>query len=202
MQSMRKTIYTGSLALVGLLAMTLLSSCSANTAFSSYSRYMFEGHKYWKVREYEPARRAFLSAYEAKKEVTALSWAATVSYQLGDLAGAERYIREAEIMPMLKASVSWFRVMGYKALILFKQEKKAEGFALLKEYLYAYGRTYPSTNQPLIELMVRKGEVDLARLQAMLEEDIYAYEEEMGLFTSAAVGYYDRNSGAATGNTP
>jgi hypothetical protein len=33
--------------------------------------------------------------------------------------------------------------------------------------------------------MVRKGEADIPRLQAMLEEDIYAYEEEMGLFVSA-----------------
>jgi hypothetical protein len=193
MQSVRKAVFAGCVT-----AILVLTSCT--TPFSTYSRYMFEGRRYWEVKEYGPARKSFVSAYEAQKEVTALSWAATTSYWLNDLASAERYIQEAEMMPTLKTSVSWFRVKGYKALILFKQGKKAEGFDVLKEYVYAYGYTYPSTNLPLIDLMVRKGEADLPRLQAMLEEDVYAYEEEMGLFTSAGVGYYNRNYGAAGGN--
>jgi hypothetical protein len=90
---------------------------------------MFEGRKYWEVKEYEPARTSFVRAYEAQKEVAALAWAATTSYWLNDLASAERYIQEAESMPMTRTSISWFRVTGYKALILLRQGKKAEGFA-------------------------------------------------------------------------
>ena len=198
MQSVRKAVFAGCVVVVfGLLVLPVLTSCT--TPFSAYSRYMFEGRKYWDVKEYEPARKSFVSAYQAQKEVAALAWAATTSYWLNDLASAERYIQEAETMPTLKTSVSWFRVTGYKALILLKQGKKAEGFDVLKQYIYAYSYTYPSTNLPLIDLMVRKGEADIPRLQAMLEEDIYAYEEEMGLFISSGVGYYNRNYGAAGG---
>lgn len=196
MQSVRKALYVRCLVVV--VALLGLTSCT--TPFSKYSQYMFAGHRYWDVRDYQPARTSYVSAYETQKEVEALAWAATTSYWLNDLASAERYIQEAETMPGLKASVCWFRVKGYKALVLLRQEKKAEGFAVLKEYVYSYGHTYTSTNLPLIDLMVRKGEADIPRLQALLEEDIYRYEDEMGLFTSTAVGYWGRNPGATGGN--
>jgi hypothetical protein len=190
MQSVRKALYAGC-----VIATLFISACS--TPYAVYSRNVFEGKKFYQYKEYSQARQAFLAAYEAEKNVTALAWAATTSYWLNDLASAETYIREAE--PKARKSVSYFRVIGYKSLVLLKQGKKDEGLVTLKEYVDAYGRTYPSNNLPWIDLMVKRGDVDMPKLQAVLEEDIYAYEEAIGEFESTRTGYYDRNSGASGG---
>jgi len=203
MQSVRKALYAGCVIALRrqalyagcVVAVVFLASCS--TPYSMYSRNVFEGKRLYQYKEYAQARQAFLSAYEAEKNVTALAWAATTSYWLNDLASAETYIREAE--PKAQKSVSYFRVTGYKALVLLRQGKKDEGLQVLKEYVYAYGRSFPSSNLPWIDLMIKKGDVDIVKLQAVLEEDIYAYEEAIGEFESTRTGYYDRNSGAGSG---
>ena len=192
MQGVRQALYAGC-----VVAIVFLTSCS--TPYSIYSRNYFEGKQLYQYKEYAQARQAFLSAYQAEKNVTALAWAATTSYRLNDLASAETYIREAE--PRAKKSVSYFRVTGYKALVLLKQGKKAEGMQTLQEYVSAYSRTYPSANLSWIELMSKKGDVDMPRLETMLEEDIYAYEEAIGEFESTRTGYWDRNGGAGGGGT-
>jgi tetratricopeptide (TPR) repeat protein len=192
MQGVRQALYAGC-----VVAIAFLTSCS--TPYSIYSRNYFEGKQLYQYKEYAQARQAFLAAYQAEKNVTALAWAATTSYRLNDLAGAENYIREAE--PKAKKSVSYFRVIGYKALVLLKQGKKDEGMQTLREYVSAFSRTYPSSNLPWIELMIKKGDVDLPRLEAMLEEDIYGYEEAIGDLESTKTGFYDRNSGAGGGGT-
>jgi tetratricopeptide (TPR) repeat protein len=206
MQSVRKALYAGCVMALRrqalyagcVMAVVFLTSCS--TPYSIYSRNVFEGKRLYQFKEYAQARQAFLSAYETEKNVTALAWAATTSYWLNDLTSAETYIRQAE--PKARKSVSYFRVTGYKALILLKQGKKDEGLQTLKEYVYAYGHTYISSNLPWIDLMIKTGDVDIPKLQAMLEEDIYAYEEAIGEFESTGTGYYDRNPGAGGGNVP
>ena len=50
--------------------------------------------------------------------------------------------------------------------------------------------------------MVRTGEVDLPRLEAMLEHDIWDYEQTVEQFESGYTGYFDRNSGGAAGGMP
>ncbi len=192
MQGVRKALYAGCVA-----AIVALASCS--TPHSMYSRNYFEGKQLYQVKEYAQARQAFLSAYQTEKNVTALAWAITTSYRLNDLAGAETYIQEAE--PKAKKSVSYFRVTGYKALVLLKQGKKAEGMQTLQEYASAFSRTYPSVNLPWIELMIKKGDADIPKLETMLEEDIYGYEEAIGEFDSTKTGFYDRNPGAGGGGT-
>ena len=91
---------------------------------------------------------------------------------------------------------------GYKALVLLKQGKKDEDLQTRKEYAYAYGHTYMSSNLPWIDLAIRKADADIPKLQAMLEEDIYAYEGAIGEFESTRTGYYDRNPGAGGGSVP
>jgi len=183
MQGLLTALYAGS-----LMTIFLLAACSS--PFTTYSRYMSEGQRYWKLKEYEQARKAFLMAYEAEKGVVPLAWAASASYWLNDLTGAETYIRQAE--PGARTSVCYFRVTGYKALLLLRQGKKDEGLVVLKEYARAYGITYPSRNLPLIDLMINKGDADIQKLEAMLEEDIYAYEQEIEQFNRTGTGYFDK----------
>ena len=82
MQSVRKALYAG-------CVVTIVFLTSYSTQHSTYSRNVFEGKTFFQFKEYAQARQAFLSAYEAEKNVTALAWAATTSYWLNDLTSAE-----------------------------------------------------------------------------------------------------------------
>ena len=179
MQSMRQALYAGC-----VIAVLFLTSCATSNTNMVYSRYMFEGKKEWQAKDYAQAKADFLKAYEAEKRVAPLAWAATTSYWLNDLASAERYLREAEADPEFKKGFSYFRVMGYKALVLLKQGNKSEGLAVLKTYVDAYGHTFPSSNLARIDFMVRKGDVNLPRLEVMLEDDVWEYEQAAEQFES------------------
>ena len=197
MQSVRQALYAGCVIVVLFLA-----SCASSDINRAYSRYMFEGKQDWLAKDYAQAKADFLKAYEADRRVAPLAWAATTSYWLNDLPAAEQYLREAEANPEFGKGFSYFRVLGYKALVLLKQGKKSEGMAALKAYVDAYGRTFPSSNTGRIEFMVRKGEVDLPRLEVMMENDIWEYEQGIEQFESGRTGYFDRNSGGIGGGNP
>lgn len=194
MQSMRKALYAGCVIIILFLA-----SCASSDINRAYSRYMFEGKQDWRAKDYVQAKADFLKAYEADKRVAPLAWAATTSYWLNDLPAAEQYLREAEANPEFRRGSSYFRVLGYKALVLFKQGKREEGLAALKAYVDAYGHTFPASNLAKIAFMVRKGEVDLPRLEVMMENDIWEYEQAIEQFESSGTGYFNKNSGAQGG---
>jgi tetratricopeptide (TPR) repeat protein len=183
MQGLVTAVYAGC-----LMAIFFLTACSSS--FTACSGYMSDGQRYWKLKEYEQARKAFLMAYEAEKGVVPLVWAASASYWLNDLTSAETYIRQAE--PKAKTSVSYFRMAGYKALVLLRQGKKDEGLGVLNEYVQAYGKIYPSSNLPWIDLMIKKGDADIEKLEAMLEDDISGYEQAIEQFESTGTGYFDK----------
>ena len=197
MQSMRQALYAGCV----IIAVLFLTSCASSNM--AYSRYIFEGKKEWQAKDYVQAKIDFLKAYEAEKRVAPLAWAATTSYWLNDLPGAERYIREAEADREYKKGLSYFRVTGYKALVLLKQGNKGEGLAVLKVYVDAYGHTFPSSNLAKIDFMAKKGEVDLPRLEVMLEDDVWEYEQAVEQFESGRTGYFDKaSSSGGGGGTP
>lgn len=118
MQGVLTALYAGC-----LMGTFLLTGCSS--PFTACSGYMSEGKRYFKLKEYEQARKAFLLAYEAEKGAIPLAWAASASYWLNDLTSAETYLRQAE--PGARTSVCYFRVTGYKALLLLRQGKNEEG---------------------------------------------------------------------------
>jgi hypothetical protein len=198
MQSMRQALYAGC-----VIAILFLTSCATSNTNMAYSRYVFEGKRDWQAKDYTQARADFLKAYEAEKRVAPLAWAATTSYWLNDLVSAERYLKEAEANPEFKKGFSYFRVMGYKALVLIKQGKKSEGLAVLKTYADGYGHVFPSSNLARIEFMVKKGDVDLSRLEIMLEDDVWEYEQAVEQFENGRTGYFDKgsNSGGGGGTT-
>ena len=197
MQGVRQALYAGC-----VIVILFLASCASSDMNRVYSRYMFEGKQDWRAKDYAQAKAEFLKAYEADKRVAPLAWAAAASYWLNDLPAAEQYLREAEANPEFRKGFSYFRVLGYKALVLFKQGKKSEGLTALKAYVDAYGRAFPSINTGRIEFMVRKGEVDLPRLEVMMENDIWDYEQGIEQFESSGTGYFDRNSGGIGGGNP
>jgi hypothetical protein len=90
-------------------------------------------------------------------------------------------------------------VLGYEALVLTKQGNKSEGLAVLKTYVDAYGHTFPSSNLARIEFMVKKGDVDLPRLEVMLEDDVWEYEQAAEQFESGRTGYFDKGSNGGGG---
>ncbi len=192
MQSMRQALYTGC-----VIAIFSLTACAGSN--TTYSRYMFEGKQEWQAKDYARAKADFLKAYEADKGVAPLAWAATTCYWLNDLAGAERYLREAEANREFKKGLSYFRVMGYKALVLARQGNRNEALSALTTYVYSYGHTFPSSNLARIESMVKKGDIDPPRLEIMLEDDVWEYEQAAEQFESTRTGYWDRNGGAPTG---
>ena len=194
MQSVRQGVYVGCVT-----AILFLASCASSDMNRVYNDYMFQGKQDWQVKEYAQAKADFLKAYEAEKRVAPLAWAEAASYWLNDLPAAEQYLREAEANPEYRKGSSYFRVLGYQALLLLKQGNKKEGLAVLKTYVDDYGRTFPSSNTGRIAFMVRKGEVDLPKLEAMMENDIWDYEQGIGQFESGYTGYFDRNSGAGGG---
>ena len=198
MQGMRQALYAGC-----VIAILFLTSCATSNTNMAYSRYVFEGKRDWQAKDYTQARADFLKAYEAEKRVAPLAWAATTSYWLSDLVSAERYLKEAEANPEFKKGFSYFRVMGYKALVLIKQGKKSEGLAVLKTYADGYGHVFPSSNLARIEFMVRKGDVDLPRLEIILEDDVWEYEQATEQFEGGRTGYFDKgsNSGGGGGTT-
>jgi len=194
MQGVRKAIFAGC-----VIALFFLTSCASVTSNKAYSDHMFRGKNDWRVKEYPEARSEFLKAYDDEKRVAPLAWAATTSYWLNDLTGAEQYIREAEANPEFKKGYSYFRVTGYKALVLIKKGNKGEGLAALGTYIDAYGHVFPSSNTAGIDFMVRKGRVDLPRLEVMMEDDIWEYEQALEQFENGRTGYFDKTSGPASG---
>jgi hypothetical protein len=194
MQSVRQALYAGC-----VIAILFLTSCASSNSNMAYSRYMFDGKKEWQAKDYTQAKADFLKAYEAEKRVAPLAWAATTSYWLNDLGSAERYLREAEADREYKKGFSYFRVMGYKSLVLIKQGNKSEGLAVLKTYVDGYGRTFPSSNTARIEFMVKKGDVDLPRLELMLEDDIWEHEQAAEQFENGRTGYFDKGSNGGGG---
>ena len=194
MQSMRQALYAGC-----LIAIVFLTSCATSNTNMVYSRYLFEGERNWQAKDYVQSKADFLKAYEADKRVAPLAWAATTSYWLNDLVSAERYLKEAEANPEFKKGFSYFRVMGYKALVLIKQGNKSEGLAVLKSYADSYGHTFPSSNVARIEFMAKKGDVDLPKLEIMLEDDIWEYEQAVEQFELGRTGYFDKASNGGGG---
>jgi len=196
MQSMRQALYAGC-----AVAILFLTSCATSEKNMTYSRHMFNGQHEWKVKDYTHARADFLKAYETDQRVAPLAWAATTSYWLNDLPGAEQYLKQAQANREFIIGFSYFRVTGYKALVLFKQGNKKEGLVVLKTYVDSYSNVFPSSNTMRIEFMVKKGEVDLPRLEVMLEDDVWEYEQAVEQFESARTGYFDKTSGPSTGGS-
>jgi tetratricopeptide (TPR) repeat protein len=190
MQGLWKAVHAGSVILA-LFAV----SCSA--PYTAYRHDLVQGQSLLRQRDYDEARKAFEGAARAMPDAEAYALAATASYKANDTAGAWQYLEQAERANGMK-SFSAFRIMAYKALVLFKTGRDADACNVLKDYTYAYSHAFISSNTRDIELVWKRKRVeDLAQLEKMLDEDVGAYEESIEQFLSTGTGYFDRNSGVS-----
>ena len=103
----------------------LMVACSSSSTFTAYQRNIVTGKQLLRQGEYSEARDAFLKASAADKRPEALALAATATYELNDLQAAAQYLAEAERAG--KPDTSYFRITGYKALVLLKEGKRKRG---------------------------------------------------------------------------
>lgn len=167
----------------------MLSACS--TTRHAYSAGIFYGEKALKSGDYAEAKRNFEAAYQIDKTPDALMYLAIVDYKTDKLDSAERLIREAEIMD--NTNYHYLRVLGYKALILLKKNSE-QGLEGLDRYVAFYAFCDPLMSINDVKKMVRNRNVDMPLLEKLIEEQISWFENDIELYWSSGVGYYDGRS--------
>ena len=66
------------------------------------------------------------------------------------------------------------------------------GLAALKDYIDRYDNAYPLETIRALRKMVESGNVDQARMEKIIEEQIWWYESETEQYLSTGTGFYDR----------
>jgi len=164
----------------------MLNACS--TPYHAYSQGIFQGKEALKKGDYAGAKRDFEEAYQNDKSPEALMYLAIIDYKTNNLDSAEKLIREAEMMG--SGNYHYLRVLGYKALILLKKNKEL-GLEALDRYVSFYALSDPLMSINDVKEMVRSGNVDMPRLENLIEEQVSWFENDVELYWSTGVGYYD-----------
>ncbi|MGD0234898.1 MAG: hypothetical protein ABSC55_10225 [Syntrophorhabdales bacterium] len=172
---------------LGILGLTFLTvACSSTSTYTGYERDIITGKQLLRQGDYTEARSDFLKAAEREKRPEALALAATASYKLNDLPAVAQYIAEAERAG--KLNFFYFRVTGYKALLLLQEGKKEEGLKTLGEYIQTYKRTFDSDTVSEVEFMWKRGTVDLPRLEMLIDRQVAEYENAMDQYSKTGTG--------------
>ena len=176
------------LFLMAVLMMSLaLAACS--TGYQAYRAGTFRGKALLGEEEYAQAKEEFVKASQAgPQEPEAYALAATASYKMHDVAAADRLIQEA--MKHDKQSDVYIRILGYRALILFKQGKENEAFDVLHDYIAAYQNAYSLASVKGVSSMWRKKQVDINSLEKLLDEGITTYENDIEQYRRSGTGWF------------
>ncbi len=180
-----------------LIIVLLSLSCASSTSWNIYAGNMFHGKRLLREQEYAAARIDFVKAAEAQKWPSAYAFAATASYKMGDLAGAERYVMEAERLD--GTDYSYVRTLGYKALILLKEGKEKEGLEALQQYAQVLRSTSAPKGARQIEIWIRQQPMDLPALEKMIDEQVYQYESDIEQWQETGTGFYNRSGNFRAG---
>jgi tetratricopeptide (TPR) repeat protein len=151
---------------------------------------MFHGKRLLREDDYADARIDFLKAAEARKWPAAYAFAATASYKMGDLTGAERYLAEAERLD--RGDYSYVRVLGYRALTLLKQGRENEGREALQQYALILRSISSPMGAKQIEIWMRQPQMDLPGLEKLIDEQVGRYESDIEQYQSTGTGFYQR----------
>ncbi|MCX5817134.1 MAG: tetratricopeptide repeat protein [Proteobacteria bacterium] len=173
-----------------VLSTLILVSCSAK--YAAYSNEMLTGKQFLQEKEYEKAKEYFTQASNVQQDSASLALLGVTYYKMGDLANAERTIREAERID--KNSAYYMRILGYKSLILLKQGKP-EGFNALRQYVDYVKQLGLPLETHEIEKMIENNVVDLAILDPKIEEQATWYEDENERWKSGEPGYFQQKYG-------
>lgn len=174
-----------------VLSTLIFVSCST-TKYEIYSNEMYTGKQIFQEQEYEKAKEHFVQASNIQKDSASLALLGSTYYKMGDIANAERTIREAESID--KNSSYLLRILGYKSLILLKQDKP-EGFKALRQYVNYVKQLGLPLEMRDIEMMIRKNTVDFAVLDPKIEEWAAWYEDENERLERGEPGYLSEKYG-------
>lgn len=164
-------------------------------SYRAYCKDIRNGKEAMKSNDYSAARRYFEEAFNNGKSLDALMFLAIIDYKTNSLDDAERLIREAELMG--GGNYHYLRVLGYKALILLKKSRD-QGLEALDRYVVYYSRIDPLLSINDIKVMLKTGEIDMARLERLVEEQAAWYENDVEQYWGTGTGWYaDRWGGIA-----
>jgi tetratricopeptide (TPR) repeat protein len=149
---------------------------------------MFNGKDALKRGDYTGAKLSFEDAYQNDKSPDALMYLAIVEYKTNNLDSAERLIRAAETMN--SGNYHYLRILGYKALIFLKKSSH-QGLDALDRYVAFYALHDPLESINDVHAMARSGNIDISRLEKLIEEQVSWYESDVELYMRSGVGYYD-----------
>jgi len=152
---------------------------------------MFYGEKALRSGYYDEAKQNFEEAYEKNKTPEALMYLAMVDYKTNNLDSAESLVREAELMGSV--NYHYLRVLGYKALILLKKNSD-EGLEALDQYVGFYASCDPLMSIQEVRRMAQNSNIDMPLLEKLIEEQVSWFENDVELYWSSGVGYYDARS--------
>ncbi|MBP7526471.1 MAG: tetratricopeptide repeat protein [Syntrophorhabdaceae bacterium] len=181
---MRKAVHTAiGLALLSLL----LSSC---TTYGIYAGNLRNGKTLFNEGKYTEAQRYFEEAAARSIDGAAFTYLAVIAYRQNDLHRAAGLIASAGKSP--PDTITSLRMYAYKALILLGLDDPG-GMKALKEYIDRYDSLYPLESIKDIKDMWRSGKIDRVFLEAIMDEQIRWYEQDMELYIYNNLGYYSRD---------
>ena len=180
-----------SIVFVFCYIMLFLSLSACYTIHHAYSTNMFYGEKALRSGYYDEAKQNFEEAYEKNKTPEALMYLAMVDYKTNNLDSAESLVREAEWMGSV--NYHYLRVLGYKALILLKKNSD-EGLEALDQYVGFYASCDPLMSIQEVRRMAQTSNIDMPLLEKLIEEQVSWFENDVELYWSSGVGYYDARS--------
>lgn len=190
---MRKTLYSGRIKKIlysNFLFFCLIALCSCVyiKQFNAYAHNMDTGKRYFKKGDYKNAKIYFLAAKSELKYYLPLVYIAFIDYKTGRQADAEATIElaEKEMVP----DEHNLRLLGYKALIFLNRDKE-KGLRALKEYLDTYRHLYPLLSIEEVEEMLKSGNVELSRLEALIHEQVEFYEEGIDQLLNTGTGPFE-----------
>jgi tetratricopeptide (TPR) repeat protein len=161
--------------------------------YNAERKSIFEGRRFLETGDYGPARQDFIKAAQVEPSAEAYAFAATASYKMNDLEGAQRFVDEAQKLDG-KSDFS-LRILAYKALVLLKEGRREEGIEALHAYHDRFKSYYPLKNYEQVERVLRTGRVDLVRLERLLDEDVRQYESDMAEWYGEGTGYFAERYG-------
>jgi hypothetical protein len=182
---------------VPVMVALLSLSCATSTSWNIYAENMFHGKRLLREQEYAAARIDFVRAAEAQKWPSAYAFAATASYKMGDLVGAEGYVMEAERLS--ERDYSYVRALGYKSLILLKEGKEKEGLEALQQYAQVLRTISSPKGARQIEIWMKQQPMDLPGLEKMIDEQVYQYESDIEQWQETGTGFYQRRGNFRVG---
>ena len=176
---------------LGILGLTLLVvACSSTAPYNVYERDINSGKQLFRAGDYAQAKDDFLKAARTERRPEALALAATACYKLNDLQGSAEYIAEAERAG--KANTAYFRIAGYKALVLLREGKKEEGMKVLGDYVQTYKNAFDSDSLWRVEHMWKSDAVDLPRMEVLIDQQVTEYETALDWFSKTHTGSFDK----------